>query len=265
MYEVKQASIARAIDVLRNAPMTAAQFALKMWPDREYKSDSRASQGGHILLRRLSELGYLERIGDLWMIRRVSAGFSEGSAAGPVDHLIDRPVDHLTARPVDHLLNGSANGSTEGQADRLRLRELVGLADRPVLSVSHDAVYGNLSIRGMSVDSCIAEACAFAVLQGRSINVYPPDGPMLVGLQPVEAARVLRLRWQQSGQPPELPYRGGSAWIIGDDGIIAARGCWKPAGAGPQWQVHEEPIENRIARQRAEAGLGPAIQNGARR
>ena len=45
-----------------------------------------------------------------------------------------------------------------------------------------------------------------------------------------------------------------------DDGVVAARGCWRPLGAPPQWQTLEEPLGNHLARQRAEAGLGPPVQ-----
>ncbi|MGO9835100.1 MAG: hypothetical protein ACLP1X_12875, partial [Polyangiaceae bacterium] len=69
MYEVKQAQVARAVDVLRAGPLTAAQFAARMWPDRE-RDSGRQAQAGHALLHRLGELGYVERIGEFWAIRR---------------------------------------------------------------------------------------------------------------------------------------------------------------------------------------------------
>jgi hypothetical protein len=80
---------------------------------------------------------------------------------------------------------------------------------------------------------------------------------MIVNLSPVEGARALHLKWKQSGAAPTLPHRNGSAWIVADDGVIAAPGCWKPLGASQQWQALEEPILTRLQRQRAVAGLGP--------
>ena len=149
---------------------------------------------------------------------------------------------------------------SDEQAERQRLQQLVQLADEPKPTVTHDQTLGDLRIRGAPVDRCLAEACAFAVLRGRSLNVYPPTGAMLVALTPVEGGRALHVRWRQSGVPPELPGRG---WLFFDDGVASAPGCWKPEGAGRQWP--EEPFLERIARQRAAAGLGPPVGNGGSR
>jgi hypothetical protein len=138
----------------------------------------------------------------------------------------------------------------------LRLGQLVALADNPVAGVTHDVALGNVRIRGRFIDDCLAEACAFAVLRGRSINTYPPVDQMVVGLTPAEGARALYLKWRQSGLPPEPPFRGGVLWINVEDGIASAPNCWQPEGADRYWT--EEPTLQRIARQRAEAGLGPA-------
>jgi hypothetical protein len=135
-----------------------------------------------------------------------------------------------------------------------------------VVGVTHDVALGDIRIRGIPLDACLAEACAFAVLRGRSLNVYPPTGPMLVALTPAEGARALFVKWRQSGLPPEPPYRGGTAWFLMDDGVAAAPGCWQPLGASRDWRMLEEPFLDRIARQRAAAGLGPPVQqNGGRR
>src|SRR5271167_2485918 len=86
MYDLKPAEVSRAIDVLRNVALSAADFSMKMWPDRMGSDGQPRSRGSHslagnALLHRLGALGYVERIGDLWTVRRISAG-SPGSPAG---------------------------------------------------------------------------------------------------------------------------------------------------------------------------------------
>jgi hypothetical protein len=256
MYEVKQAALARAIDILRSGPMTAAAFAARMWPDRRNedggeRTRSQLSHAGHAFLRRLGALGYAVRVGDLWMIRQFSAsGSSEQSA--------DMPAILSATNIPNGLQNGSANhppnGLLDSQADRLRLARLVGQATEPVATVTHDAALGNLAIRGCALDAALVEGCALTVLSGQNMNIYPPCGAprMLVGLEPAEAARALYLRWQQSGQPPELPRP--SAWIVTADGLVASSSYWRPIDASASW-VDPEDVCARIQRQRAAAGL----------
>ena len=268
MYEIAPSQVARAVDILKNGPMHARTFAEKMWPGR-HNNPGKASKAGHAVLQRLGAVGYVERAGDLWLLRgfpRSSVDSSAvQSATGPAfGPPTPSPMGLPMRSPVGsgvQLPTGSPIGSPDEQLERQRLQELVALADSEVVGVTHDVALGNLRIRGMFVDDCVVEACSFAVLGGRSINVYPPGpGGMLVNLSPAEAAHALFLKWKQSGVAPELPYRGGSAWLTLDDGVVAARGCWRPLGAPPQWQTLEEPLGNRIARQRAEAGLGPPVQ-----
>lgn len=171
----------------------------------------------------------------------------------PLREVLQEPLQEALREPLQDALQ-------ERQREARQLAYLVGLADEPVPAVTHDRALGNIRVRGFFLDQCLAEACAFAVLRGRSINVYLPVGAMVVGLQPIEGARALHLKWRQSGVPPELPGRG---WLLFDDGVASAPGCWKPEGAGRQWS--EEPFLERIQRQRAAAGLGPAVQNGGGR
>jgi hypothetical protein len=256
MYEVKQAHVARAVDILRGGPLTAAAFAAKMWPDRRNvdggeRSRSQLSHAGHAFLRRLGALGYVDKLGELWLIHQLSGNGS-----------VDPSANGLPNAAPNELANGSPNHSplhrsdeSQGsQADRLRLHRLVQQAGEPVTSVTHDAVFGDLRIRSIAVDAALVEACAIVVLSGHQANVYPPcSAPsMLVGLSPAEAARVLLLRWNQSGQAPELPRAG--AWIRVPDGIIACPGFWRPAGAPASW-VDPEDVRARVQRLRALAGL----------
>ena len=136
----------------------------------------------------------------------------------------------------------------------MRLQRLVQQATDPVSTVTHDAAFGNIAIRTAALDGVLVEACAYGVLFGRSANVYLPCGApqMLVGLQPAEAARALYLRWQQSGQPPELSRPG--AWIVVPDGIVATPGFWRPRGA-PASYVDPEDVRARVVRQRTAAGI----------
>lgn len=268
MYEIAQSQIARAVDVLKNGPMPARTFAEKMWPGR-HESAGSAKIAGNTVLHRLGKLGYVEKAGDMWFLRGFSNSASNmlgtefgGGSGGVLGTQL--PAVSPAQLPTGTLAT-TPGGSPNELLEQSRLQQLVQLADAPVPSVTHDAVLGNIRIRGLFVDDCISEACAFAVLRGRSLNAYLPDGPMLVGLTPVEGARALHLRWKQSGMPPEPPHRGGSAWITAVDGVIALPGCWKPLGAGPQWESLEEPILARLQRQRAAAGLGPPVQNGGRR
>ena len=254
----------RVNGLLQYGPMTAGVFATKMWPDRGY-TNGRASQAGHLLLRTLGERGYVDHVGELWTIRRFSSSSPEPSQLPSPDRLQVPSPDHLSAPLREHFQDRLPDAPSEEQADGRRLRQLVGLSDEPVAGVTHDVALGDLRIRGIRADDCLAEACTFAVLRGKSLNVYLPVGAMLTSLSPAEAARTLYLRWRQSGQPPELPHLGGAAWLLLDDGVVAARGAWKPVGAGRDWAALEEPIVDRIQRQRAAAGLGPAVSVGGRR
>lgn len=135
----------------------------------------------------------------------------------------------------------------------MRLARLVQQAIEPLESVSHDIALGDIRIRTFPLDGALAEASGLIVLSGRTANIYLPCGaPMLVGLTPAEAARALFLRWQQSGQPPELPRAG--AWIVIADGLVACSVYWRPAGAPASW-VDPEDVRTRIQRQRVSAGL----------
>lgn len=269
MYEVKQAAIARAIDVLRGGPLTAAAFAVKMWPDRVTgRTPGQHSKMGHSFLRRLGELNYISRIGDLWTVSVFDGRTAGGQAVhGETNgypsangYPVGPPPDgHSTANgyPVQHSTGqatGQAIGHVTEQAERQRLHRLVQQAGELLPTVTHDAVFGDLRIRSIAVDAALVEACAIVVLSGHQANVYPPcSAPsMLVGLSPAEAARVLLLRWNQSGQAPELPRAG--AWIRVPDGIIACPGFWRPAGASVGW-IDPEDVRARVQRQRAAAGL----------
>lgn len=272
VYEIKQAHVARAIDILRAAPLTAVQFAVRMWPDRRNPDGgeltrTQRSHAGHAFLRRMGELGYVLRTGDLWTIRPFSVpgsaapsanGFADPSAAGLPDGLHYAPLNGSTnGLPnglAHHPPNGLAHGAPDDQSERQRLARLVQQAVDAHPSVTHDVAFGDIKVRGATLDEAIADACAIIVLSGRSANVYPPCGApaMLVGLQPAEGARALYVRWQQSGAPPELPRL--CAWITTEDGIVATSGFWRPAGAPASW-VDPEDVRVRIARQRAGAGL----------
>ena len=107
MYEVKQAHLARAVDILRAGPMTAAQFAAKMWPDRKNadggeRSHSQLSHAGHAFLRRIGALGYADHVADLWMIHQFSGS---GSA------------DHSANGFADPSANGLTNGLGSGHSN----------------------------------------------------------------------------------------------------------------------------------------------------
>jgi hypothetical protein len=260
MYEVKQAQVARAIDVLRAGPVTAAQFAGKMWPDRRNddggeRSQSQQSHAGHAFLRRLGVLGYVNRTGDLWTIRQFSGGGSanhsvNGAPNSPANGALDLSANGLLIHP----LSRSPNDPPPAQAEHQRLVQLVQQATEPLASVTHDAAFGDLAIRGASLDAALLEACASVVLLGRSANVYPPCAgqQMFVALSPAESARALFLTWTRSGNPPALPRPG--AWITIDDGIVATPGFWRPQGAPAGW-IDPEDVRTRIARQRGAAGL----------
>jgi hypothetical protein len=246
VYQVRPAEVARAIDVLRGGPLSAAAFAAKMWPDR-HRSPGRQSQAGHALLRRLGELSLVERVGDYWMIRRFGAVSADHSALGNAVGLQDGLPVHRQDGPPD------------GESDQQRLERLVRMADVPVDTVTHDAALGDVAIlRGtlaFYLDDCIVEACALVVLRGQQMNVYPPrpEDELLVALTPVEAARALHVRWRQSGRPPGLP--NPEAWLHGDDGVIAYG--WRPTGIDPDvWDCEiVEPLHVRVHRQRVAAGL----------
>lgn len=257
MYELKHAQVARAVDVLRAGPLTAAQFAARMWPDRE-RDPGRQAQAGHALLRRLDELGYLDRVADFWALRRFSAVSADGtavpSAVGTAARSADPSAVGLGVGLADGLPGELPLGKPDPQSELQRLHRLVRLADAPVQTVTHDAALGDIAIRGAALDGVLVEACAIVVLSGRSANVYPACGAphMIVGLAPAEAARAMFLRWNQSGQPPNLARSG--AWITIEDGIVATPGFWRPAGAPAGW-IDGEDVRARVQRQRAAAKL----------
>jgi hypothetical protein len=243
VYELRPAQVARALDVLRAGPLTAAEFARRVWPERSAaRTPGRQAQSGHAVLQQLGKLGYVQRVGEYWMLRT----FQQSSAEVTADRSALGAADPLPIQPPV--------GPPDEQADLLRLHRLVRLADAPVDGVSHDAALGDIAIRGEPLTDCLAEACAYVVLRGRTMNVYLPgeDAEMLVGLSPAEAARALHVRWRQTGVPPE-PHNE-LAWLYGDDGIIADG--WSPVGVDLcEWWEREEPLDQRIRRQRQAAGL----------
>ena len=247
MYEIKQAQIARAIDILRSGPLTAAQFAVKMWPDREHTAGG-ASRAGHAVLRRLGELGYIERIGDLWMTRGFPQSPAFGTAVGTAVGLGVTQGDGL---PVGPLL-----GEPDRAAELQRLHRLVQLATDPVATVTHDAALGDVAIDGRLVDdgsmcegvSVIADGLAYVVLAGKTMNIYPMLGAMLCGVRPAEAGRALYIRWMQSGRPPTLPHE--EFWITLDDGVAAALQVPEEL-----WEECDQWMDVRVRQQREAAGL----------
>jgi hypothetical protein len=136
---------------------------------------------------------------------------------------------------------------------------LVALATEPVPTVTHDAVLGDIEIRGWPLDSLLQEACAWTVLNGHSTNIYPPgdSADMLVALTPIEAARALHVMWQQTGRPPELLKE--EAWFFADDGLIASPLRWMAAEYldFDSWlcDMHLHFGAEQIRRQRQRAGL----------
>ena len=268
MYDLKQADVSRAIDILRNGAISAADFSKRMWPDRKAADGGERSRGSHTLagsafLHRIGALGYVEKVGDLWVTRSAFSGSpavlspshspSHFQSFSPSYSPSDRAGSFPGSLPGEPAV--SSPGATPGQsAERTRLIRLVELAVEPVESITCDSALGDLRIRSIAVDAALVEACAIVVLSGHQANVYPPCGApqMIVGLSPAEAARALFLRWQQSGQPPELPRVG--AWIRIPDGIVASSGFWRPAGAPAGW-VDPEDVRARVQRQRAAAGL----------
>jgi hypothetical protein len=267
MYDLKQSDVSRAIDILRHGPLSAADFSMRMWPDRTNHEGKPRSHGSHSLagnafLYRLGSLGYVEKVGDLWMVRRISAGSPGSPVSQPASTLPGYspgyppgyPAWIPAASPPSYSQVDPAAVSSVESAERTRLVRLVELAVDPVATVTHDAAFGDIKVRSIHLDGAIVEACAIVVLLGRSTNVYPPcSAPqMLVGLAPAEAARALFLRWSQSGHPPELPREG--AWIRVPDGIVASSSYWRPAGAPESW-VDPEDVRVRVQRQRVAAGL----------
>lgn len=125
---------------------------------------------------------------------------------------------------------------------------LVRLASEPVPSVTHDAALGDLEVRGWPIDEWLVQACAYAVLRGKSMNVYLSVGDeMIVALTPIEGARALYLLWQR-GRTPELPNE--EYWMFFEDGLAMNNGTETPVGLSDGaffWA--------RIRRQRRAAGL----------
>ncbi len=256
VLDIPQATVARAIDILRrHGPLRAAAFARLMWPERcVNRTEGQCSQMGSPFLRQLAQVGYVQRIADIWTLRAVGTADRVGDSAVQTADAgaVGVPNGPPLGVPVGPLL-----GEPDPMAERERLRRLVQLADAPVATVVHDRVLGDLAIeRGpiaFVLDGCLAEGCAYVVLLGATRNVYLPgeEMEMLVGLTPVEAARALHLRWAQSGQPPEL--LNVQAWIFLDDGIALTG--WRPADADENW-FDPEPLDERVHRQRELAGLG---------
>jgi hypothetical protein len=257
MIDIPAATVARALDVLRKGAMRADAFARAMWPERcASRSPGRQAQSGHALLRQLALVGYARKVGDLWTLRAIGSAervdesaisTADGSALGQRMEL----PDGLQVRASDE--------AADPQARQLRLEQLVRLADEPVPGVTSDRALGDVAIRGRLVDdggTCeglciIADALAFIVLAGVTMNVYPPIGPMLYAVRPIEAARALHVRWARSGQPPSVPHDGW--WFRLHDGIAAVL---DPAEEDTWGDPEFEPqIEVRLRRQREAAGL----------
>lgn len=273
MLDIPAPTVARAIGILRSGPLTAAQFAQRMWPERSAdRTPGQRSRSGHALLRQIAQVGYVQQVGDLWMLRTVGTAVGLGNSAvqtavptavelpvapaiGLADGLPIGPADGLPDGLPERLPNEPPRTEAERRADRNRLHRLVQLASEPVDTVTHDQALGDIAIRGEFLDYCLAEAAVYVVLAGHAMNVYLPgaDARMIVALKPIEAARALYVRWQQSGASPELPHYEG--WLFAADGAIADPCCWLPEYREPGIYFDLEPIDEQIRRQRAEAGL----------
>ncbi|MGO9833552.1 MAG: hypothetical protein ACLP1X_04990 [Polyangiaceae bacterium] len=264
VLDIPAPTVARAIGILRSGAMRADAFARLMWPERSAnRTPGEQSRSGHALLRPLAQVGYVQQDGDIRTLRtvgtadglgdsavRTAVGSAVGPAVGLSVGLTVGPTDGLPVAPP----LGLPFAGPDPLVERQRLHRLVALAVDPVPTVTHDVALGDLALRGEPVGAVLIEACGIVVLLGRSVNVYPPCGAprTIVGLTPIESARVLHVRWLQLGQPPDLARP--SAWITIEDGIIASSGFWRPAGAPASW-VDQEDVGVRIQRQRAGAGL----------
>jgi len=262
VLDIPAPTVARAIGILRTGPLTAARFAQRMWVERSaIRSPGQQSRSGHALLRQLAQVGYAQRIGDLWTLRVVGTADGLGDSAVPTADAaavglplglpVASGVETGESRPV-----GAPVGWADRAAERQRLHRLVALATEPVPTVTHDAVLGDIEVRGVPLDLPLEQACAWVTLRGHRTNVYPvgETSEMLVGVTPVEAARALFLRWLQSGVPPELLNE--EAWFFADDGLIESPVCWKPEGVDDEvWLCEMEPLDKQVRRQRAAAGL----------
>ena len=167
------------------------------------------------------------------------------------------PAEGLPDGLPERLPNEPPRTEAERRADLDRLQRLVALATEPVPTVTHDAVLGDIEIRGWPLYELLEQACASTVLIGHSQNVYPPgeNAEMFVGLTPIEAARALHVRWQQSGRPPELLDE--YAWLFADDGLIASPLSWMPPEYDDfdTWLCDNVGGPEQIHRMRQAAGL----------
>src|SRR5208282_4742752 len=119
----------------------------RMGSDGQPRSRGSHSLAGNALLHRLGALGYVERIGDLWTIRRISAG-SPGSPAGslaglspghPPGYSPGPPAGLSPGYPPGDLARSLPGDPVGDSAERVRLIRLVELAVEPVETVTHDA------------------------------------------------------------------------------------------------------------------------------
>ncbi len=244
-----------------------------MWPERSAdRTPGQQSRSGHALLRQLAQVGYVQQVGDLWVLRTLGTAVGLGDSPVPTAVLTAvglgvglpvRPPVGLGVAPADGLPDGlperlpNEPPRTDGErrADLERLHRLVALADTPVDTVSHDQALGDVAIRGEPLDDCLAEAAAHVVLAGRAMNVYLPGAgaPMIVSLRPTEGARALHVWWQQSGVPPTLPH--GEGWFFSNDGMIANPACWLLEYRQLGIVFGLESLDDQLHRQRAEVGL----------
>jgi hypothetical protein len=122
VLELTHASVQRAIDVLRGGPMRASEFARRMWPERAHeRTEGQNSQAGSAYLHRLASVGYVERVGDLWMLR--SAGSSVGLGNSPFETPVGTAVGLPFGSPVEPPF-----GSPFGSPDRLPAEPPLGPA-----------------------------------------------------------------------------------------------------------------------------------------
>lgn len=224
---------------------------------------------GHALLNPLLQVGYVQKVGDLWTLRSVgtAVGTGEFPSATAVGTAVGLPVPPPLGlpeglpvvpahgppwSPMDEIRPAGFDVWEPDPSARLRrLRMLVALATEPHASVTHDATLGDIAVRGWELDEWMTQACALAVLRGKSMNAYPHYGDeMIVALTPIEAARALFLQWRR-GKPPELPNE--EVWIFLDDGVATLPAC--PDGIIDEDDECNVPLPRRIHRQRRAAGL----------
>ena len=146
MIDVSQASVQRAIDILRGGPIRASELARRMWPERaRERTEGQNSQAGNAYLYRLAKVGYVMRTGDLWMIRTVGTGEfpdATGDRTGdptgvglpfgsPFGSSVGLPVEPAVGMP-ERLPNEPPRTEAELRAELERLHRLVRLADQPM-------------------------------------------------------------------------------------------------------------------------------------